>query len=153
MYTNYFFDFIVLHLKILIRTTLVSNPRSAIAARSVGARREMGDSHHTWLKARKVFVRMLSSEGGASVGCDTLLDASDLAKRLCKLIISCRKASALEHELDHSGIRVTPRSRSTSLSASTTPACSRTASSSGRAGRSAAGVPIPCVPTTRWSRP
>ncbi|CAD6342638.1 unnamed protein product [Miscanthus lutarioriparius] len=68
----------------------------------------MGDFHHTWLKARKVFVRMLSSEGGASVGCDTLLDASDLAKRLCKLIISCRKASALEHELDHSGIRVTP---------------------------------------------
>ncbi|XP_066386088.1 pentatricopeptide repeat-containing protein At1g77360, mitochondrial-like [Miscanthus floridulus] len=68
----------------------------------------MGDFHHTWLKARKVFVRLLRSGGGASVGCDTLLDASDLAKRLCKLIISCRKASALEHELDHSGVRVTP---------------------------------------------
>jgi hypothetical protein len=71
----------------------------------------MGDFHNTWLKARKVFVRMLSSGGGASVGCDTLLDASDLAKRLCKLIIFCRKASALEHELDHSG-RGEERSRS-----------------------------------------
>lgn len=64
--------------------------------------------HHTLFKARKVFVRMLSNGGGASIACDIPVDASDLSKRLCKLIISCRKASALEHELDHSGVRVTP---------------------------------------------
>ncbi|OEL28550.1 Pentatricopeptide repeat-containing protein [Dichanthelium oligosanthes] len=68
----------------------------------------MGVFRHTWLEARKVFARMLSSGSAASVSGDSLVDALDPTKRLCKLIISCRKASALEHELDLSGVRVTP---------------------------------------------
>jgi hypothetical protein len=56
------------------------------------------------LEARKVFARMLSSGGGGAVA---PLAASDPTKRLCKLIISCKKASGLELELDHSGIHVT----------------------------------------------
>ncbi|KAF7061051.1 hypothetical protein CFC21_067782 [Triticum aestivum] len=59
----------------------------------------------TGLEARKVFVRMLSSGTGSS---DAAVEAFDPAKRLCKLIISCRQASGLEIELDHSDLRVTP---------------------------------------------
>uniref|UniRef100_A0A453LVN2 Pentacotripeptide-repeat region of PRORP domain-containing protein n=2 Tax=Aegilops tauschii subsp. strangulata TaxID=200361 RepID=A0A453LVN2_AEGTS len=71
---------------------------------------EVGDSRMagfrlTGLEARKVFVRMLSSGTGGS---DAAVDAFDPAKRLCKLIISCRQASGLEIELDHSDLRVTP---------------------------------------------
>jgi pentatricopeptide repeat protein len=65
----------------------------------------MDGFRHTSLNARKVFARMLSSGGGGAV---VPVDALDPTKRLSKLIISCRKASALELELDHSGIRVTP---------------------------------------------
>jgi pentatricopeptide repeat protein len=64
----------------------------------------MGGFRPTLLEARKVFARMLSSGVGGAVA---PVDASDPTKRLCKLIISCKKASGLELELDHSGIHVT----------------------------------------------
>uniref|UniRef100_A0ACD5X4K2 Uncharacterized protein n=2 Tax=Avena sativa TaxID=4498 RepID=A0ACD5X4K2_AVESA len=65
----------------------------------------MGGFSHTYLEARKVFARMLSSGVG---GNGVAVDAFDPAKRLCKLIISCRHASGLEIELDHCDLRVTP---------------------------------------------
>ncbi|KQK13073.1 pentatricopeptide repeat-containing protein At1g77360, mitochondrial [Brachypodium distachyon] len=65
----------------------------------------MSCSRHTSMEARKVFVRMFTSGVGGS---DVAVDSFDPAKRLCKLIISCQKASGLELELDHSDLRVTP---------------------------------------------
>ena len=47
-----------------------------------------------------MFGRMLSSDVVA-------VDAFEPAKRLCKIIISCRHASGLKIELDHCDLRVT----------------------------------------------